>query len=393
MKVNLNTRAKRVEVHDAFWRTYMKLVRDQVIPYQWEALNDRIPNASPSHAIENLKIAAGEASGDFHGMVFQDSDVAKWLEAVAYSLETDPDDQLEQTADEVIDLLGRAQQADGYLNTYFTIKEPENRWGSLMHNHELYCAGHFIEAAVAYYNTNGKRKFLDIMCRYADYIDTVFGEDDSKLSGYTGHQEIELALVRLYRVTNNDKYLKLSQYFIDARGNKPHYFDEEREKNAPGVFEEMVQHFDHFFEYNQSHKPVREQDKAVGHAVRAVYMYTAMADLAAETGDHVLAEATKTLWGNATQCQMYVTGGLGSSVHGEAFSFDYDLPNDLCYTETCASVGLVFWARRMLDLEANGAYADVLERALYNGTISGMDLDGQKFFYVNPLEEIGRAHV
>lgn len=386
MVKNQLERGKSVQVHDTFWRTYMELVRDQVIPYQWEALNDRIPDASPSHAIENFKIAAGEAEGTFHGMVFQDSDVAKWLEAVAYSLETDPDAQLEQTADDVIDLLGRAQQTDGYLNTYFTIKEPENRWGSLMHNHELYCAGHFIEAAVAYYNTTGKRKFLDIMCRYADYIDTVFGEADSKLSGYPGHQEIELALVRLYRATNNDKYLKLSQFFINARGKRPHYFDVEREKNAPGVFENMVKEFDHFFEYNQSHKPVREQDKAVGHSVRAVYMYTAMADLAAETGDESLMKVSKALWENTTQRQMYLTGGLGSTAHGEAFSFDYDLPNDLCYTETCASVGLAFWARRMLALEMNGDYADVLERVIYNGTISGMDLDGQKFFYVNPLE-------
>ena len=386
MVKNQLERGKSVQVHDTFWRPYMELVRDQVIPYQWEALNDRIPDASPSHAIENFRIAAGEAHGDFHGMVFQDSDVAKWLEAVAYSLETDPDAQLEQTADDVIDLLGRAQQTDGYLNTYFTIKEPENRWGSLMHNHELYCAGHFIEAAVAYYNTTGKRKFLDIMCRYADYIDTVFGEADSKLSGYPGHQEIELALVRLYRATNNDKYLKLSQFFINARGKRPHYFDVEREKNAPGVFENMVKEFDHFFEYNQSHKPVREQDKAVGHSVRAVYMYTAMADLAAETGDESLMKVSKALWENTTQRQMYLTGGLGSTAHGEAFSFDYDLPNDLCYTETCASVGLAFWARRMLALEMNGDYADVLERVIYNGTISGMDLDGQKFFYVNPLE-------
>src|SRR5690625_340545 len=386
MVKNQLERGKSVQVHDTFWRPYMELVRDQVIPDQWEDLNDRIPDASPSHAIENFKIAAGEAEGTFHGMVFQDSDVAKWLEAVAYSLETDPDPQLEQTADDVIDLLGRAQQADGYLNTYFTIKEPENRWGSLMHNHELYCAGHFIEAAVAYYNTTGKRKFLDIMCRYADYIDTVFGEADSKLSGYPGHQENELALVRLYRATNNDKYLKLSQFFINARGKRPHYFDVEREKNAPGVFENMVKEFDHFFEYNQSHKPVREQDKAVGHSVRAVYMYTAMADLAAETGDESLMKVSKALWENTTQRQMYLTGGLGSTAHGEAFSFDYDLPNDLCYTETCASVGLAFWARRMLALEMNGDYADVLERVIYNGTISGMDLDGQKFFYVNPLE-------
>ncbi|PAD69066.1 hypothetical protein CHH83_10320 [Bacillus sp. 7586-K] len=377
----------KVKITDSFWSHYLEVVREQVIPYQWEALNDRIPGAAPSHAIENFRIAAGETEGEYYGMVFQDSDVAKWLEAVAYSLENHPDEELEQTADQVIALLGRAQQEDGYLNTYYTVKEPTKRWSNLRDNHELYCAGHLIEAAVAYYRTTGKREFLDIMSRYADYIDTVFGKEEGKLKGYPGHQEIELALVKLYEVTNNDKYLNLSKYFIDERGNSPHYFDIEKAKREDA----NPFWFNNQYTYHQAHLPVREQKVAVGHSVRATYMYTAMADLAAKTGDESLKSACEALWENVTEKQMYITGGIGSMEFGEAFSYDYDLPNDLSYTETCASIALVFWAKSMLNLEADQHYADVMETALYNGTISGMDLDGQKFFYVNPLEVVPKA--
>ncbi|MBB5325430.1 hypothetical protein HNQ34_002531 [Anoxybacillus tepidamans] len=371
-----------VKINDQFWKRYMDVVRNEVIPYQWEALNDRVPDAEPSHAIENFRIAAGESDGEFYGMVFQDSDVAKWLEAVAYLLETNRDPELERIADEVIELLGRAQQSDGYLNTYYTVKEPGKRWTNLRDNHELYCAGHLIEAAVAYFKATGKRRFLDIMCKYADYIDTVFGKGEHQIPGYDGHQEIELALLKLYEVTGNEKYLKLSQYFIDERGKQPHYFD--TEKKARGETQPFW--FNNDYRYHQAHVPIREQKQAVGHAVRALYMYTAMADLAAKTGDESLKEVCQTLWENVTKRQMYITGGVGSSVFGESFTFDFDLPNDTVYAETCASIALVFWARRMLELEMDGKYADVMERALYNGTISGMDLDGKKFFYVNPLE-------
>lgn len=371
-----------VYMKDKFWNKYMKVVRDEVIPYQWDALNDRLPDVEPSHAIENLRIAAGEAEGQFYGMVFQDSDVAKWLEAVAFSLTNHPDPALEKTADELIDLLGRAQQEDGYLNTYYTIKESDKRWTNIRDNHELYCAGHLIEAAVAYYQTTGKNKFLDIVCKFADYIDTVFGNEEGKTPGYPGHQEIELALVKLYDVTGNEKYLKLSKYFIDQRGKQPRYFDIEKEERG----DTQPFFFHHGYEYHQAHQPVREQEKAVGHSVRAIYMYAAMADLALKTKDESLKKACQRLWDNVTKQQMYITAGVGSSEFGEAFSFDYDLPNDTSYTETCASIALVFWAKRMLGLENDSKYADVMERALYNGTISGMDLDGKKFFYVNPLE-------
>ena len=387
MKSIYEKSGNKVKVDDPFWGRYLEVVRNHVIPYQWDALNDRLPDTEPSHAIENIRIAAGESDGEFFGMVFQDSDVAKWLEAVAFSLESEPNRELEQTADEVIALLGRAQDESGYLNTYYTVKEPNNRWTNVRDNHELYCAGHLIEAAVAYFKATGKKQFLDIMIKYADYIDTVFGSEENKIKGFPGHQEIELALVKLYEVTGNGKYLNLSRFFIDERGKQPHFFDiEKKERNDTKPF-----WFQNDYAYSQAHKPVREQKEAVGHAVRAAYMYTAMADLAAKTNDESLKKACETLWENVTQKQMYITGGLGSMVFGEAFSFDYDLPNDLSYTETCASIALVFWANRMLNLDVNSKYADVMELALYNGTISGMDLDGKKFFYVNPLEVLPKA--
>lgn len=386
----LKNQVNNIKITDRFWRKRMDVIRDEVIPYQWEALNDRIPDAPASHALKNFKIAAKEEEGEFFGFVFQDSDVAKWLEAVAYSLESDPNPELEKTADEVIDLIGRAQQEDGYVNTYFTIKEPEMKWRNLRDRHEMYVAGHMIEAAVAYYEVTGKRKFLDIMCRFADHIDEMFGKEEHKLQGYDGHQEIELALVKLYKATGNDRYLHLSKFFIDERGQQPHFFD--KEKIARNDEKEFWWHDEYGdYSYHQAHLPVREQKEAIGHAVRAMYMYTAMADLAIETGDPTLRQACERLWENVTNRQMYITGGVGSQDIGEAFSFDYDLPNDTCYTETCASIGLVFWAKRMLEIDKKGNYADVMEKALYNGTISGMDLDGKKFFYVNPLEVWPRA--
>lgn len=384
LKNSLATPLKNVSINDSFWSRYASLVRDVVIPYQWNALNDKIPDAEPSHAITNFRIAAGEEQGEFYGMVFQDSDVAKWLEAVGYSLETHPDAELERTADEVIDIIEKAQQPDGYLNTYYTLKEPGKRWTNLRECHELYCAGHMMEAAVAYYKATGKRKLLDVMCRFADNIDSMFGPEPDKLKGYPGHQEIELALVKLYRVTGNEKYLKLSKYFIDERGKQPYYFVLEWEKRGKTSHWPMFDRFGNV--YNQTHLPVRQQTTAEGHSVRAVYMYAGMADIAAETGDMELYEACRRLWDNIVSRRMYITGGIGSASHGEAFTFDYDLPNDTVYAETCASIGLVFFAHRMLQIEAKGYYADVMERALYNTVISGISMDGKRFFYVNPLE-------
>ncbi|WP_372661578.1 glycoside hydrolase family 127 protein [Cohnella sp.] len=376
----------QVQILDPFWSSYTELVRNAVIPYQWEALNDRVKDAEPSYAIRNFRIAAGLEKGEFGGFVFQDSDLAKWLEAVGYTLASHSDPELENTADEAIDLIAAAQHENGYLNTYFTIKEPGKQWTNLTDAHELYCAGHMIEAAVAYYNGTGKRKLLDIMCKFADYIESVFGMEAGKIRGYDGHQEIELALVKLYEATGEQRYLKLSQYFIDERGRQPHFFLEEWEKR--GKTSHWVKGIvpPPNLEYHQSHLPVREQSAAVGHSVRAVYMYTAMADLARLNGDTELKAACETLWNNMTGKQMYITGGIGSTHHGEAFSFDYDLPNDTVYAETCASIGLIFFARRMLQLEVKSEYADVMERALYNNVLGSMSKDGRHFFYVNPLE-------
>jgi DUF1680 family protein len=379
----------KVKINDPFWSKRIKLVHDEVLPYQWEAINDRIPGAEPSHAIRNFRIAAGLEQGEFYGFAFQDTDVAKWLEAVAYRLETDPDPELEKLADEVIELIGKAQHEDGYLNTYFTVKEPGKRWTNLRECHELYTAGHFMEAAAAYYHATGKKKLLDILCRFADHIDSVFGRSPGKLPGYPGHQEIELALVKLYEATGNEKYLKLSKYFLDERGREPFYFDIESAERGNTVHSPDPVMYNR--KYAQTHLPVKEQDAAEGHAVRAVYMLAGMADVAALAGEEDMLEACRRLWNNIVAKRMYITGGIGSMAYGEAFSFDYDLPNDTMYTETCASVGLIFFAHRMLKIEPKSGYADELERALYNNVLAGMAQDGKGFFYVNPLEVLPEA--
>ncbi|WP_138754371.1 glycoside hydrolase family 127 protein [Paenibacillus sinopodophylli] len=375
----------KVSIRDDFWSEYIRLVREVVVPYQWEVLNDRVEEAEPSHAIQNFKIAAGVEQGSFYGMVFQDSDVAKWLEAVGYLLEAEPDPELENVADEVVALIAKAQQPDGYVNTYFTIKEKNQRWTNLAECHELYCAGHLIEAAVAYSKATGKNAILDVACRFADYIDRVFGTEPGKLQGYDGHQEIELALVKLYQATGERKYLELSRYFLDQRGAEPNFYEQEFEKRGGTIhFPQLSVATD--LEYSQAHLPVREQDQAVGHAVRVVYMCTAMADIAAETGDEALLAACRRLWNSIVSKRMYLTGGIGSMAQGESFTQDYDLPNDTVYAETCASIGLIFFAQRMLQIEPDSEYANVLERALYNTVVSGMSRDGKQFFYVNPLE-------
>lgn len=399
--IDLASIPSTVKLHDEFWSRYIDLANDVIIPYQYDALHDRAAGAEPSGAVRNFEIAAGRAKGEFHGWVFQDSDLAKWLEAVGYSLQIQRNPDLERRADELIDLIADAQQPDGYLNTYFTIKEPGKRWTNLMDCHELYCAGHMIEAAVSYYEATSKDKLLGVVRRMADHIDSVFGPGDNQLRGYDGHQEIELALVKLYNLTGAEKYLKLAAFFINERGTEPNFLRAEWEaRGRRGHFNPLpVDRID--LSYNQAHKPVREQTEASGHAVRAVYMYTAMADIAGLTGDEELLQACRTLWRNVVQKQMYVTGGIGSTHHGEAFTFDYDLPNDTVYAETCASIGLIFFAQRMLRLEPDAEYAEVMERALYNNVIGSMAQDGRHYFYVNPLEvwpqacshNPGRAHI
>ncbi len=373
---------KRVQVRDEFWSARQKLIADKVIPYQEKILNDEIEGAAKSHALANFRIAAGLEEGDFYGMVFQDSDVAKWLEGVAYSLVDFPDPELEARADAVIDVIAKAQQEDGYLDTYFQIKEPDRKMTDLQECHELYCAGHMMEASAAYYMATGKDKLLQVMEKNADFFIKRLGTEEGKERGIPGHEEVELGLLRLYQATGKEKYLKQALYFVNERGQNPDYFKEETEKRGY-VFWGPTEADP---EYNQSHAPVRDQERAVGHSVRAVYLYTAMAELAAKTKDEELQKACERLWDNMTKKQMYLTAGIGQTAKWEGFTLDYDLPNDTAYAETCAAIGLMFFARRMLQLSPKGKYGDIMEQALYNGVLGGMQLDGERFFYVNPLE-------
>ena len=367
---------------------YQKLVTETVIPWQEKILWDKAPDTEKSHAIANFinagKALRGEDPGDgFYGMVFQDSDVAKWIESASFSLMNTPDPALEKELDYVISLIAAAQDKDGYLNTYFTVKDRDKRWTNLHEAHELYVAGHFIEAACAHFEATGKRDLLDVMIRNTEHIYDHFVVQ--KNPGVPGHPEIELALMKLYRLTGDSRALELCRHFIDERGQDPELFIREADNRTWSVWNSNPRN-EGDREYRQCDRPLREIEKAVGHAVRAVYLYAGMADLASETEDEELMAACKRVWKNIVNSKMYVTGGIGSTVLGEAFTVDYDLPPDTAYAETCASVGLMFFASRMLEKEVSGEYADVMERAFYNTVLAGMALDGKRFFYVNPLE-------
>ncbi len=407
---------RSIKVTDDFWKKEMELVRTEVIPYQWNALNDNVAGAAPSFCMKNYKLAAdlnarkkadpsyeqpvwttsifnlvpediNSREERFYGFLFQDTDFTKWVEAVAYSLTQHPDAALEKLADDAIDVVCAAQLENGYLDTFYIINDQSKIFSNLRDNHELYCFGHLSEGAVAYYEATGKDKLLKAACRYADYIDSYFGAEEGKCKGYPGHEIAEMALVRLYHATGEERYLNLSRFFIDERGRQPYYFDSEADhKFTPKPGDAPLRHF-----YHQAHLPVREQTEATGHAVRAVYLYSGMADIARLTGDESLLAACDTLWDNIVNKKMYITGGIGSTHLGEAFTFGYDLPNDTAYAETCASIGMVFFARRMLQIKPDARYANVMERELFNGVLSGMALDGKSFFYVNPLEVLPKA--
>jgi uncharacterized protein len=382
----------QVEVR-GFWGSRVDAVAGRTADILYErcveaGMLDQIDPDRPSPGVRiPFHVGEGFTASTVTTQMFWDSDLGKSIETAAYSLYRRKNPELERKIDAVIDMYEKLQQPDGYLSSWYQRIEPGKRWTNLRDCHELYCAGHLIEGAVAYYQATGKRKLLDVMCRYADHIASQFGPEPGKKKGYCGHEEIELALVKLARVTGNGRYLDLANYFINQRGRQPHFFDEEaRARGAdPKDF--------HFktYEYNQSHKPVREQDKVVGHAVRAMYLYSGMADIATEFGDESLRSALDRLWVDLTSKRLYVTGGLGPSADNEGFTADYDFPNESAYAETCAAVGLVFWSSRMLGMGPNSRYADTMELALYNGTISGLSLDGSRFFYENPLESRG-AH-
>lgn len=323
---------------------------------------------------------------------FWDSDVAKWIEGAAYSLLHVKNPTVEAIIDEIVDAYAQIQEADGYVNTYFTFVEPGNRLKNIQQKHELYCAGHMIEAAVAYFQATGKQKYLDIMCRYADFIDSVFGPEDNKLPAYPGHQEIELALIKLYRIKKEPRYLRLSQFFINERGKRPLYFDVEceREKRNPNLpigkgFDVRDGYAEGPYAHVQCAHPIREQKEAIGHAVRMMYQCCGMTDVAAETNDNELLQVCEALWDDVTLRKMHITGGIGPEPHGERFAFAYHLPNEEAYNETCAAIGLAMWANRMLQTNLDSRYSDTLERVVYNGIISGLSMSGDSFFYANHL--------
>ncbi len=368
--------AKNVEITQGFWGERLATNRDQTIPAIYHQL--KITGRLDAWC---LNWQAGQRKPQMFWDIFWDSDAGKWIEAVSYSLTTNPNPEFERQVDEVVDLIEKAQQPDGYLNIFFTAVEPQNRWRNLRDWHELYDAGHLIEGAVAYYQATGKRKLLDVVCRYADLIDRHFGRDVGQKRGYCGHPEIELALVKLYRLTGESHYLNLASYFIDERGQQPHYFDLEARDRG----EDPREFWAKTYRYCQAHVPIREQNVATGHSVRAGYLYAGVADIAAETRDASLRDVCRIIWQDMTRHNMYVTGGLGPAHANEGFTFPYDLPNETAYAETCASIALVFWAQRMFQIDPDSQYIDVLERALYNGVLSGVSFEGTQFFYANPL--------
>jgi uncharacterized protein len=361
-----------VKIQDAFWSPRRETNRLASIPVNLE-------NLEKSGNLENLRLAAKRATSGFQGPVFMDSDVYKALEAAAYSLATDPDPVLDRRLDEIVAILAAAQQPDGYLNSYYTVKEPGRRWTNLRDNHELYCAGHMFEAAVAHYQATGRKNFLDVAAKFADHIDSVFGPPPKRL-GYPGHPEIELALVKLARATGEPRYFNLARFFVENRGR--HFFAEEHRTPLS----------DYDGSYWQDDVPICDHQNIKGHAVRACYLMSGTTDVAAESGDAGLLRMLDRVWRNTTERNMYITGGIGPSAHNEGFTVDYDLPNATAYQETCATIALAQWNHRLALLYGDAKYADIVERALYNGVLAGVSQDGTRFFYVNPLESQGNHH-
>lgn len=357
----------QVTITDTFWKPTM----DKVATSTLQACILQTEVKTPR--IKNFEKVARKQGEKFEGIFYDDSDVYKALEAIAYSLKNHPDAALEKKADEWIDKIAAAQLDDGYIGTYYTLGEFNKRWTD-MSMHEDYNGGHLIEAAVAYYNATGKRKLLDVAIRFADHFNNLFGP--GKKHWVTGHQELELALVKLYSVTQDKKYLALAHWLLEERGHKyvVGYTWTDWKDTA----------------YAQDVVPVREQKEITGHAVRAMYLYTGAADVAALTGDEGYMKAMNTVWEDVVYRNMFLTGGIGSSGRNEGFSIDYDLPNEQAYCETCASVGMVFWNQRMNLMTGDSKFVDVLERSLYNGARDGLSLSGDRFFYGNPLASRGQ---
>ena len=353
-----------VKLQDKFWTGRLETNRVVSIPHNYKWCEE-------TGRFDNFAKAAGLIEGEFRGIYFNDSDVYKLLEGTAYSLKAHPNPELEKLADKVIDWIAAAQEENGYLNSYYTLREPDKKWTNTRVMHELYCLGHMTEAAVAYYQATGKKTLLEVTEKALAHVAETFGYEEGQKREVPGHEEIELALVKLYELTGNKKYLDMSKFFIDIRGDQS-----KRTDRLQGA-------------YSQDHIPVRQQSEVTGHAVRAMYLYAGMTDIAAHTDDVGLIDAVDRLWDSVVRKKMYVTGGIGARHEGEAFGDDYEMPNDTAYCETCAQIGLVLWAHRMNLLHGGSEYADVVERELYNGVLSGYSLKGDEFFYPNPLSTRG----
>jgi len=351
-------------IEGCFWGDKQRVSREVTV----NAVYDRFKETKRFEAMKCDKEQQEREGWRPH--IFWDSDAAKWIEGAAYTLEYEKNKRFEDKIDELVDIMCNSQLENGYYNAYFNVYETDKRFVT-RDCHELYCLGHLIEAAVAYYHATGKDKLLGLVERYVDHVIKVFVEEKTAKFMTPGHEEIELALVKLYRLTGKQKYLDLSKFFIDNRGNN--------ELDIAGLRDWMTNR------YAQDHLPVREQTTAEGHSVRAMYLYMAMADLALECGDEELFKACDTIFHNVAEKRMYVTGGIGSSCIGEAFTVDYDLKNEPAYTETCATLALSLFCQRLSKIKPSGIYGDIAEQAMYNGSISGVSIKGDEFFYENPL--------
>lgn len=350
-----------VKMQDAFWAQRLRLLQEVTLPSQYKIFEG-------TGRIDNFRRASGKKKAAFKGLYYNDSDVYKWIEGAALSLAYDPNAKLESLVDKLIAEIAAAQDKNGYLNTFYVLEKKERRWRNLRDKHELYCAGHLIQAAIAYHRSTGKADLLGVGIRLADHIDSVFGPE--KRSGAPGHPEIEMALVELYREVGKERFLNLAQFFIDQRGT--------------GVIGGSPSHIDH--------RPFRQLEEVVGHTVKSLYLNCGATDLYMETAEDALMAALERMWRNMTEKRMYVTGGVGARHDGEAFGADYELPNLRAYAETCAAIANVMWNWRMLLATGEERFAEVLELALYNGALAGISLDGKGYFYVNPLSDRGTHH-
>jgi uncharacterized protein len=354
-----------VSLADDFWEPRRRINREVTLPSQYRHLEE-------TGRLDNFRRASGKIGGEYQGIYFNDSDVYKWLEAASWTLATDPDPDLERMVDDTITEIADAQRPDGYLNTYFTFEKAAERWTDF-DLHEMYCAGHLFQAAVANFRATGSEHLLNVATHFADHICDTFGPEEGKRQAVDGHEEVEMALVELYRVTGEKRYLEGARFFVDSRGH--------------GLLGRPYGQHDP--SYSQDHEPLRNQSEVVGHAVRAMYLYSGATDVYAETGELDLMEALRPLWMNMTTRRMYVSGGLGSRYEGEAFGRDFELPNERAYAETCAAIGSVMWNWRMLGIEGDARFADLIEHTLYNAVMPSISLDGQHYFYQNPLADDG----